>query len=77
MADCLECLSLGKLAIDRFGEKLGNYLLWEQTCYPMSYVTALSQMQHLIAKADRGEKPTLVGWVGSNGVALTEEDMIY
>jgi hypothetical protein len=51
------------LAYDRFGPELAEYLLWEQTCFPLSAEVALAQMRYLIAKADRGESPTLDGWV--------------
>lgn len=56
--------ALIELAIQRFGEDLGMYLLWEETCYPMDEAIATEQLQYLIAKADRGEKITLDGWRG-------------
>lgn len=51
------------LARDRFGPELAEHLLWEETCFPLSPEVALAQVKYLIAKADRGEAPTLDGWV--------------
>jgi hypothetical protein len=51
-----------ELAYKRFGPKLGEYILWEETCFPMSDDVAMEQLKFIIAKADRGEAPTLEGW---------------
>lgn len=51
------------LLIDHFGKDLGGYLLWNETCYPMSDEVAYDQAMYLIAKHVRGEEPTLEGWV--------------
>jgi len=50
------------LARERFGKNLGEHLLWEETCFPFSEEIAMDQLKYLIAKADRGEDPTLDGW---------------
>jgi len=51
-----------ELAYKRFGPTLGGYILWEETCFPMSDEVAMEQLKFIIAKADRGEAPTLEGW---------------
>lgn len=51
-----------ELAYQRFGPTLGEYILWEETCFPMSDDVAMEQLKFIIAKADRGEAPTLEGW---------------
>jgi hypothetical protein len=40
------------LAYGHFGEKLGDYLLWEFTCFPCSDADAWEQLRALVA-ADR------------------------
>lgn len=51
------------LAKKHFGDDLGEYLLWNETCFPFCDVTAMNQLQYLIAKDKQGEDLVLDGWV--------------
>jgi hypothetical protein len=51
-----------ELAYERFGAVLGEHILWEETCFPMDDDVAMDQLRYIVAKADRGEPPTLDGW---------------
>lgn len=39
----------------RFGRRMGEYLLWNETCFPMDGATALRQARQLIADHDATE----------------------
>lgn len=51
-----------ELAHKRFGQELGEHILWEETCFPMSDDIAMNQLIYIITKVDCGDAPTLEGW---------------
>ena len=67
---CEKCAEAKKLLNEKFGDELSEYLLWNQTCFPMCGDTVLQQAKELV------EKTTVEQAEGIRAADITHMDRV-